>query len=257
MLGQPKRVAFAVMVAALGYFVDIYDLILFSMVRVASLRASASRKTSCSTQGVRLLNMQMGGMLVGGILWGVLGDKRGRLSVLFGSIIMYSLANLANGFVQTVDAVRVAALHRRHRPRRRARRRHHARQRDHAGALARLRHDDRRLGRHSRRRGRGARRRLDPTGEPRISSAAAWASRCSCCASASPSPACSKAIRQATVGARQLLALAHVARDARQVPARHPGRRADLVRHRHPDHVLAGVRPRARDDRRCPAPAGP
>jgi predicted MFS family arabinose efflux permease len=91
-----------VVVAALGYFVDIYDLILFSIVRVASLQSLGVPPAELLEKGVLLINMQMGGMLVGGVLWGVLGDRRGRLSVLFGSIALYSLANLANGFVQTV-----------------------------------------------------------------------------------------------------------------------------------------------------------
>ncbi|HEX8659694.1 MAG TPA: MFS transporter, partial [Hymenobacter sp.] len=94
----------AVVVAALGYFVDIYDLILFSIVRVESLNdLGVLDPAQVTSQGLFLINMQMGGMLLGGILWGVLGDKRGRLSVLFGSILLYSLANLANGFVQTID----------------------------------------------------------------------------------------------------------------------------------------------------------
>jgi len=93
-----------VVVASLGYFVDIYDLVLFSIVRVDSLKGLGITEPGAITeQGQYLLSMQMGGMLLGGILWGVLGDKRGRLSVLFGSILMYSLANIANGFVQTVD----------------------------------------------------------------------------------------------------------------------------------------------------------
>ncbi|QIL76740.1 MFS transporter [Hymenobacter sp. HDW8] len=93
-----------VIVAALGYFVDIYDLILFSIVRVQSLNAlGVTDKAAVTSQGLYLINMQMGGMLLGGILWGVLGDKRGRISVLFGSILLYSLANIANGFVQTID----------------------------------------------------------------------------------------------------------------------------------------------------------
>ena len=93
-----------VIVASLGYFVDIYDLVLFSIVRVKSLNGIGITEASAVTnEGLYLLNMQMGGMLLGGILWGVLGDKRGRLSVLFGSILLYSLANIANGFVQTVD----------------------------------------------------------------------------------------------------------------------------------------------------------
>ncbi|HZR80255.1 MAG TPA: MFS transporter [Candidatus Binatia bacterium] len=95
-------VGLAILVAALGYFVDIYDLILFSIVRVTSLRAIGVPEAELLDRGVLLLNMQMGGMLVGGVLWGVLGDKRGRLSVLFGSIFLYSLANLANAFVHDV-----------------------------------------------------------------------------------------------------------------------------------------------------------
>ncbi|RTQ53636.1 MFS transporter [Hymenobacter gummosus] len=91
-----------VIVAALGYFVDIYDLILFSIVRVPSLTDLGISGKALTSEGLYLINMQMGGMLLGGILWGVLGDKRGRLSVLFGSILLYSLANIANGFVQTI-----------------------------------------------------------------------------------------------------------------------------------------------------------
>lgn len=98
----PRAVNMAILVAALGYFVDIYDLILFSIVRVASLESLGVPESELLPTGVLLLNMQMGGMLVGGVLWGVLGDKRGRLSVLFGSICLYSLANLANGFVTTI-----------------------------------------------------------------------------------------------------------------------------------------------------------
>ncbi len=97
-----RAVNLAILVAALGYFVDIYDLILFSIVRITSLRAIGVPDNQILSQGVLLLNMQMGGMLIGGLIWGVLGDKRGRLSVLFGSIIMYSLANIASGFVSTV-----------------------------------------------------------------------------------------------------------------------------------------------------------
>ncbi len=91
-----------VLVAALGYFVDIYDLILFSIVRVPSLKSLGVSGEALTDVGVRLINWQMGGMLLGGILWGILGDKRGRLTVLFGSILTYSLANIANGFVATV-----------------------------------------------------------------------------------------------------------------------------------------------------------
>ncbi len=107
-----KAATFAVIVAALGYFVDIYDLILFGMVRKASLLelgvCANLAKDACTValtdRGIYLINMQMGGMLVGGILWGMLGDKRGRLSVMFGSITLYSIANIANGMVHTVDS---------------------------------------------------------------------------------------------------------------------------------------------------------
>jgi MFS family permease len=92
----------AVLVAALGYFVDIYDLILFSALRIKSLRDLGVPAADLQSVGIDLLNVQMIGMLIGGILWGVVGDRRGRLSVLFGSIILYSLANLANGMVDNL-----------------------------------------------------------------------------------------------------------------------------------------------------------
>lgn len=92
-----------VLVAALGYLVDMYDLFLFSVVRVPSLKALGTAPDWLLPDGIMLLNMQMAGLLLGGIFWGVLGDKRGRLSVLFGSILIYSLANIGNGFVTTLD----------------------------------------------------------------------------------------------------------------------------------------------------------
>lgn len=93
----------AVLVAALGYFVDVYDLVLFSIVRVESLKSLGLSGDNLLSDGVFLLNMQMIGMLLGGILWGVWGDKRGRIQVLFGSILLYSLANIANAFVTSVE----------------------------------------------------------------------------------------------------------------------------------------------------------
>ncbi|MGC3943231.1 MAG: MFS transporter [Chryseolinea sp.] len=92
-----------VIVAALGYFVDIYDLLLFSIVRRNSLIDLGVPEDQLFSQGEFLLQVQMTGLLVGGFIWGIMGDKRGRLSVLFGSILMYSLANIANGFVTSVD----------------------------------------------------------------------------------------------------------------------------------------------------------
>lgn len=91
-----------VLVAALGYMVDMYDLFLFSIVRVPSMKALNIPDESMLSDGLFLLNLQMAGLLVGGIAWGVLGDKRGRLSVLFGSILIYSLANIGNGFVTNI-----------------------------------------------------------------------------------------------------------------------------------------------------------
>jgi MFS family permease len=96
-----------VLVAALGYLVDMYDLFLFSIVRVPSLRSLNLPPEKITQDGIMLLNLQMAGLLIGGIVWGILGDKKGRLSVLFGSILIYSLANIGNGFVNSVAAYAV------------------------------------------------------------------------------------------------------------------------------------------------------
>lgn len=96
-----------VIVAALGYFVDIYDLLLFGIVRIPSLQSFGLSDQEVSDVGASILNWQMTGLLLGGILWGVLGDKKGRLSVLFGSILTYSLANIACGFVQDPTTYKV------------------------------------------------------------------------------------------------------------------------------------------------------
>src|SRR5450755_3506582 len=93
----------AVIVAALGYFVDIYDLLLFSIIRVPSLHSLGLNDAAIATDGLKIINIQMMGLLIGGIFWGVLGDKKGRLNVLYASIILYSLGNIANGFVHTVN----------------------------------------------------------------------------------------------------------------------------------------------------------
>ncbi len=97
----------AVIVGALGYFVDIYDLILFSLVRIPSLKALGFAGTQLTDYGVRLLNLQMVGMLAGGIVFGVLGDRLGRVTVLFGSILLYSVANIANGFVHSIGSYEI------------------------------------------------------------------------------------------------------------------------------------------------------
>lgn len=91
-----------VLISTLGYFVDIYDLVLFSVVRVQSLKSLGLDDAAVTSVGISLINLQMLGTLVGGILWGWLGDKKGRISMLFGSILLYSLANLLNAFVTDV-----------------------------------------------------------------------------------------------------------------------------------------------------------
>ena len=96
-----------IIVAALGYFVDIFDLLLFSIVRVQSLKDLGLAGDELLSSGIMLLNVQMAGLLIGGLLWGVFGDRYGRKSVLFGSILLYSVANIANGFVQDTTSYAV------------------------------------------------------------------------------------------------------------------------------------------------------
>jgi len=102
-----KQQIMLIIVAALGYFVDIYDLILFNIVKKASLIDIGVLPENLENTGILLFNMQMTGMLIGGLLWGILGDKKGRIKVLFGSILMYSIANIANGFVKDVTSYAV------------------------------------------------------------------------------------------------------------------------------------------------------
>lgn len=101
---ETKILNAAVIVASLGYFVDIYDLLLFSIVRLPSLRSLGFSGEELTSNGIFLLNIQMIGMLIGGVFWGILGDKKGRLSVLFGSIFLYSIANIANGMVSSMES---------------------------------------------------------------------------------------------------------------------------------------------------------
>lgn len=91
-----------VIVAALGYFVDIYDLLLFSFIRISSLKSFGFTQDQSAHIGLNIISWQMAGLLIGGIIWGVIGDKKGRMSVLFGSIIIYSIANIVNGLVHDV-----------------------------------------------------------------------------------------------------------------------------------------------------------
>lgn len=91
-----------IIVAALGYFVDIFDLLMFSIVRTPSLKSIGIADADLLNKGILLINMQMAGLLLGGIIWGVLGDRWGRKKVLFGSILLYSLANIANGYAYSL-----------------------------------------------------------------------------------------------------------------------------------------------------------
>lgn len=93
----------AVLISAVGYFVDIYDLIIFNVVKKRSLESLGYFGEAFKTQEIFLFNLQMAGMLIGGLLWGILGDKKGRASVLFGSILLYSVANIANAFVPNIE----------------------------------------------------------------------------------------------------------------------------------------------------------
>jgi len=98
---QTSIIAIPVIVAALGYFVDIYDLLMFSIVWKPSLASLGVSAEDLPKAGEHIISLQMYGLLIGGVIWGTMGDKKGRLSVLFGSILLYSIANIANGFVQT------------------------------------------------------------------------------------------------------------------------------------------------------------
>ncbi|CCG54054.1 Major facilitator superfamily (MFS) permease [Flavobacterium indicum GPTSA100-9 = DSM 17447] len=97
-----------VIIAALGYFVDIYDLLLFGIVRVPSLE---TLHLDVDQVGTLIINWQMSGLLIGGILWGILGDKKGRLSVLFGSILVYSLANIMCGFLPQLPQENIIGIY--------------------------------------------------------------------------------------------------------------------------------------------------
>ena len=105
-MNEKKSVAIfniAVVVAALGYFVDIYDLLLFTIVKKSSMMGVGATASTMLVDSTKVINWQMFGLLLGGIIWGVMGDKKGRLSVLFGSIILYSIANFFTAYIETVN----------------------------------------------------------------------------------------------------------------------------------------------------------
>src|SRR5574341_551009 len=101
---QKQGLAVSVIVAALGYFVDLYDIVLFGVVRVASLTDIGVTGDELTSKGILLLNLQMLGMLIGGVGWGIIGDKIGRRFALIATITMYSLANIVNGFVNDMTS---------------------------------------------------------------------------------------------------------------------------------------------------------
>ncbi|NOT37785.1 MAG: MFS transporter [Saprospiraceae bacterium] len=104
---KDRKLWILIIVASLGYFVDIFDLILFNVVKYKSFQALGFSAEKINEYEISLFNYQMSGMLIGGLFWGILGDKRGRISVLFGSILLYSIANIANAFVQSFEAYAV------------------------------------------------------------------------------------------------------------------------------------------------------
>jgi len=103
-----RRTALTILVAAMGYFVDVFDIQLFGIVRVKSLQSLGLAPDDVTAVGAHLLNWQMAGMLLGGLAWGMLGDKKGRIQVLFGTILLYSLGNIANAFVTSIPAYAAA-----------------------------------------------------------------------------------------------------------------------------------------------------
>lgn len=110
MESKHKLLQLSVVVSALGFFVDVYDLLLFAIVRKSSLADLGLSPTAILEEGERLISIQMVGMLLGGIFFGMLGDRKGRLQVLFGSIFLYSVANLLNGMVTDLATYRILRL---------------------------------------------------------------------------------------------------------------------------------------------------
>lgn len=109
-LSKEKNTFLLILVASLGYFVDIYDLVVFSIVRIQSFTDIGIHPDEMRINGEYVLNMQMAGLLVGGVVWGIIGDKFGRLKVLFGSILLYSVANFCNAFVQDLQTYAIIRL---------------------------------------------------------------------------------------------------------------------------------------------------
>lgn len=102
-----KALMNSLIVSTLGYFVDVYDLLLFSVVRTKSLLELKIPEEALLDTGLSLLNWMLVGMMLGGVVWGILGDKRGRRSVLFGSILIYSMANFLNAYVTDLESYKI------------------------------------------------------------------------------------------------------------------------------------------------------
>jgi putative MFS transporter len=101
--GSRGNARLAIAAAALGYFVDVYDVWLFAVLRVSSLKGLGyTDPQQIKHLGEILLNWQMAGFILGAIGFGIFADRRGRLAVLFGSILLYSVANIANGFAHDI-----------------------------------------------------------------------------------------------------------------------------------------------------------
>ena len=98
-----KQEILTVLVVALGYFIDAYDLLIFSAVRKVSLMDLGVAETDTLNIGISLLNFQLIGLMIGGVLWGILADKFGRKTILFSSILIYSISNIANSYISSVD----------------------------------------------------------------------------------------------------------------------------------------------------------
>ena len=102
-MDQDKKVKLLILVASLGYFVDIFDLVLFNVVKLESFKDIGLNEIQIKAAEISLFNFQMTGMLLGGLVFGIMGDRIGRVSALFGSILFYSIANIANAFVHTTE----------------------------------------------------------------------------------------------------------------------------------------------------------
>ena len=100
----------AITVSALGYFVDMYDVYLFNAVRIQSLTSLGVAEKDLLSTGISIIDWTFTGMLVGGVVWGIIGDKKGRIKVLFGSIILYSLATFATGMVENITQYKILRL---------------------------------------------------------------------------------------------------------------------------------------------------